>query len=65
MAVGRTETPRAAAKKMAEWTVMVFLNGKNNLEKSALRDVNEMEMAGSTDKVNIRLVSDHNQTIGK
>lgn len=53
VAVGRTETPRAAAKKMAEWTVMVFLNGKNNLEKSTLRDVNEMEMAGSTDKVNI------------
>ena len=42
-----------AAKRPAEWTVMVFINGKNNLEKSALRDVNEMEMIGSTDKVNI------------
>ena len=37
----------------AEWTIMVFVNGKNNLEKYALRDVNEMEMIGSTDKVNI------------
>ena len=37
----------------AEWTIMVFVNGKNNLEKFALRDVNEMEMIGSTDKVNI------------
>lgn len=37
----------------AEWTIMVFVNGKNNLEKFALRDVNEMEMIGSTDKVNV------------
>ena len=37
----------------AEWTVMVFLNGKNDLEKFALRDINEMEMVGSSDKVNI------------
>jgi hypothetical protein len=37
----------------AEWTIMVFVNGKNNLEKYALRDMNEMEMIGSTDKVNI------------
>ena len=37
----------------AEWTIMVFINGKNNLEKFALRDMNEMEMIGSTDQVNI------------
>ena len=36
-----------------EWTIMVFVNGKNNLEKYALLDMNEMEMIGSTDKVNI------------
>lgn len=36
-----------------EWTIMVFVNGKNNLEKYALLDMNEMEMIGSSDKVNI------------
>ena len=36
-----------------EWTVMVFINAKNNLEKYGLLDMNEMEMIGSTDKVNV------------
>ena len=48
--------PATAEEKAAtdkEWTIMVFVNGKNNLEKYALLDMNEMEMIGSTDKVNI------------
>ncbi len=36
-----------------EWTIMVFVNSKNNLESFGLKDVNEMEKIGSTDKVNI------------
>ncbi len=36
-----------------EWTIMVFVNGKNNLEPYAIKDMNEMEQVGSTDKVNI------------
>jgi len=36
-----------------EWTVMVYVNGKNNLMPYALKDMNEMEMIGSTDKVNV------------
>ena len=32
---------------------MVFINGKNNLEEYALKDMNEMEKIGSTDKLNI------------
>ncbi len=43
-------TGNAAPKK---WTIMVYINGKNNLEPFALKDVNEMEMVGSSDKVNI------------
>lgn len=46
-------TADAQAGSVKEWTIMVFVNGKNNLEKYALADVNEMEMIGSTDKVNI------------
>jgi len=36
-----------------EWTILVFINAKNNLEKYGLLDVNEMEKIGSSDKVNI------------
>jgi hypothetical protein len=41
------------AKADKEWTIMVYVNGKNNLEPYALKDMNEMEMVGSSDKVNI------------
>ncbi len=37
----------------AEWTIMVFVNGKNNLEPYALKDMNEMEQVGSSEKLNI------------
>ncbi|MBU2530502.1 MAG: hypothetical protein KKD35_05625 [Elusimicrobia bacterium] len=40
-------------KGSAEWTIMVFINSKNNLERYGLKDVNEMEMVGSSDKVNV------------
>ncbi len=42
---------KAAAPK--EWTVMIFFNGKNNLETFVLKDINEMETVGSTSKINI------------
>ena len=43
----------AAASVPREWTVMVYVNGKNNLETFALDDVNEMERVGSSDSVNV------------
>jgi len=43
----------AKASRIKEWTVMVFVNGKNNLEEFALKDMNEMEMIGSSDQVNV------------
>ena len=36
-----------------EWTIMTYINAKNDLEYSGLKDVNEMEQVGSTDKINI------------
>lgn len=45
-----TTTPPVPEK---DWTVMVFVNGKNNLESYALTDVNQMELVGSTKKVNV------------
>jgi hypothetical protein len=42
-----------AARPDKEWTVMVFINGKNNLEKYAFLNINQMEKIGSSDKVNV------------
>lgn len=36
---------------LREWNIMVFINGKNNLESYGLKDINEMELVGSDDKV--------------
>ena len=36
-----------------EWTIMVYINAKNNLEPYAFLNLNQMEMVGSSDKVNI------------
>ncbi|MCI0515237.1 clostripain-related cysteine peptidase [candidate division KSB1 bacterium] len=37
----------------AKWTFMVYLDGDNDLEPAAIKDFNEMEIAGSTNEVNI------------
>ncbi len=42
-----------AAAKPKEWTVMVFINGKNDLEMAGLYNVNEMEKVGSGKDINI------------
>ena len=44
-----TESP----PQPVEWTVMVFMNGDNNLEEDALIDFMEMARVGSTDEVNV------------
>jgi len=38
---------------IAEWTVMVYINAKNNLESFGVIDTNEMEVVGSNSKVKI------------
>lgn len=43
----------APAAPVKDWTVMYFINGKNNLESSALMDMNQLELAGTTARVNI------------
>ena len=35
------------------WTVMVYMAGDNNLSSSMLQDLDEMEVIGSTDNVNV------------
>jgi len=41
------------ASAEANWTFMVYMDGDCDLEKSAIDDMNEMEMVGSTDEVSI------------
>jgi hypothetical protein len=48
-----TGPPPTIDPELPEWTFMVYLAADNNLEASALTDLNEMEVAGSTDQVNI------------
>ena len=38
---------------LGESTVLVYLAGDNNLEESAIIDLNEMEQIGSTSDINI------------
>ena len=49
LGLGKTDETKA----LAEWTIMVFVNGKNNLEPFAIKDINEMEQVGSNAKMNI------------
>ncbi len=46
-------SPSFVKKPIKKWTVMVYMNAKNDLEINGLNDVNEMEMVGSSDEVNI------------
>lgn len=41
------------ASAEANWTFMVYMDGDCDLEESAIDDMNEMEMVGSTGEVNI------------
>ncbi|MDX8540092.1 clostripain-related cysteine peptidase [Mesorhizobium abyssinicae] len=43
----------AAGQRKAEWTVMVFMNAKNNLEPDAITNFEEMASVGSTANLNI------------
>ena len=36
-----------------EWTIMVYMDGDNNLEGAGIADINEMEEVGSTNDINI------------
>lgn len=42
----------------AEWTVMVYMDGDNNLEGAGISDVNEMEVIGSDENINIVVLFD-------
>ncbi len=43
----------ASPRAPKDWTVMVFMNGKNNVQKYAELNLREMERVGSTDHMNV------------
>ena len=45
--------PSKAAPKLAEWTLMIFMNAKNNLEADALDNFSEIAGNGSTSEVHV------------
>ncbi|MEI7529652.1 MAG: clostripain-related cysteine peptidase [Elusimicrobiota bacterium] len=47
--------PAAAAgqRQPKDWTILVFVNGKNNLSPFVSRDINEMERFGPADNMNV------------
>ena len=40
-------------KQTKEWTILCYLAGDNNLDGAAVEDINEMEVVGSNDQVNV------------
>ncbi|HMQ34129.1 MAG TPA: clostripain-related cysteine peptidase, partial [Chloroflexaceae bacterium] len=51
--VGPAPTRVPAAAVAARWTVLVYLDGDNNLEPDAMDDFREMAAVGSSDELNI------------
>ncbi len=45
--------PEPARPPLREWTVLVYMNGKSNIEPFALGDLNRFETIGSSEKVAI------------
>lgn len=45
--------PPARPAKPAEWTILVYLNAKNNLEAAGLTNFYQMAEAGSNEKINV------------
>lgn len=56
-----TVAPTGEGGGLAAWTVMVFMNGDNELESAALGDLNEMERVGSTDAVHVLVQLDRSE----
>ncbi len=48
----------SASELEADWLFMVYLDADNNLESAGIDDLNEMEVAGSTDSVKILVQMD-------
>lgn len=48
----------SAEPEIAEWTFLVFMNGDNDLETYVAHDLNELEIVGSSERVNVLVQAD-------
>jgi hypothetical protein len=53
LAAGAKAQAATEANAPKEWTMMVFLNGHNNLDRFGALNINQMEQVGSTEDINI------------
>lgn len=51
--IGLSNQVLAAPAQMKEWTMLVFLNGHNNLDSFGALNINQMEQVGSSQDLNI------------
>lgn len=55
----RTSYAEETDKITKQWTLMVFMNGDNNLNNAGVRDLAEMQAVGSTSDINIVVLRDY------
>ena len=55
------ETLEAEDSELSEWTFMVFINGDSDLEYAGIDDINEMEVTGSSEDVQIIVQYDRSE----
>jgi hypothetical protein len=51
--IGLSNQVLAAPAEMKEWTMLVFLNGHNNLDSFGALNINQMEQVGSSQDINV------------
>ena len=49
----QAQNVRATAPVEKDWTLLVYLNGHNNLDRFGAININQMEEVGSTDRLNV------------
>jgi hypothetical protein len=47
------QAPVSSGQPLREWTLLVFMNGHNNLDSYTTYNLKQMEKVGSTDRVNV------------
>lgn len=62
MSFPATRPLAAQTEPQAEWTIMVFMNGDNNLEEDAIRDFREIAKVDTGDKVNVVVQMDRSES---
>ena len=55
------DTGEPSEPQMADWTLLVFMNGDNDLESAIWGDLNELEAAGSSENIHVIVQVDRHE----